>query len=39
MREKRHAPDYLLLAIVMVIVGMGVVMVFSASTSDRKSVV
>lgn len=33
MREKRHAPDYLLLAIVMTLVCMGVVMVFSASTS------
>ncbi|MBS3950642.1 MAG: putative lipid II flippase FtsW [Peptococcaceae bacterium] len=33
MREKRHAPDYLLLAIVMALIGMGVVMVFSASTS------
>lgn len=33
MREKRHAPDYLLLAIIMALLCMGVVMVFSASTS------
>jgi len=32
-KEKRHAPDYLLLAVVMTLVSIGVVMVFSASTS------
>jgi cell division protein FtsW len=33
MREKRHAPDYLLLATIIVLVSVGVLMVFSASTS------
>lgn len=37
MREKRHAPDYLLLAVIIALVCVGVVMVFSASTSISHS--
>lgn len=37
MREKRHAPDYLLLATVVALVCVGVLMVFSASTSISHS--
>ncbi|HSL94117.1 MAG TPA: FtsW/RodA/SpoVE family cell cycle protein, partial [Bacillota bacterium] len=33
MKRKRHAPDYLLLATILVLCGMGLLMVFSASTS------
>lgn len=37
MKEKRHAPDYLLLAAILALVCLGVVMVFSASTSVSQS--
>ncbi|MDP3058774.1 MAG: putative lipid II flippase FtsW [bacterium] len=33
MGEKRHAPDYLLLAVILILVGVGVLLVFSSSTS------